>query len=96
MIENLITKTKLKEKSREFGFQIQSLEDWTHLSTHEFLQHYMDRVRGKWIFSRIDYFEKLRTFDTLPNEEKRKIVDFVENEQPTVKEKITKLFTKVF
>lgn len=96
MIENLITTTKLKAKTREFGFQIQSLEDWTHLSTHEFLQHYMKRVSGKWIFSRMDYFEKLRTFDILSNEEKRQIVDFVENEQPTVKEKITQLFTKVF
>ena len=96
MNENLISPMKKKENSREFGFQIQSLEDWTHLSTHEFLQHYMKRISNKWIFSRVDYFEKLRVFDTLPNEEKRKIVDFVELEQPTVKEKITKLFTKVF
>jgi hypothetical protein len=87
---------KKKENFREFGFQIQSLEDWTHLSTHEFLQHYMKRVRGKWLFSGIDHFEKLRTFDTLSNEEKRQIVDFVELEQPTVKEKITGFFTKVF
>jgi hypothetical protein len=93
MIKHLTMKKK--EKFRDFGFQIQSLEDWTHLSTNEFLQHYMKRIRGKWLFSGIDRFEKLRIFDTLTNEEKRKIVDFVENEQPTVKEKITEFFTKI-
>jgi hypothetical protein len=95
-VPSIVKKLKNGTRSKN-GMKIETLEDWTHLSKGDFLIHFRRKSDEVGIISYMEMYKRLRDFDDLSENEKQELVDFVEQEvELSLKEKITKFFTKIF
>lgn len=71
---------------------ITTLENYTHLSTDEFLIHLKNRINDSGVFTAIELTQSYQNFDTLSESEKRKFVDSIEQPEQSLVKKLLQIF----
>ena len=71
---------------------IASLENYTHLSSGEFLIHLKNRINDSGVFTAIELSKSYQNFDILSESEKRKFVDSIEQPEQSLVQKILQIF----
>ena len=73
---------------------ISTLENYTHLSTDEFLIHLKNRINDSGVFTAIELTRSYQNFDLLSDSDKRKFVDAIE--QPERSQSLVQKLLQIF
>jgi hypothetical protein len=73
---------------------ISTLENYTHLTTNEFVVHLKNRIDGSGVFTAIELTKSYQNFDLLSDSDKRKFVDSIEQpeHEKTLVQKLLQIF----
>jgi len=73
---------------------ITTLENYTHLTTNEFVIHLKNRIDDSGVFTAIELTRSYQNFDLLADSEKRKFVDSIE--QPERSQSLVQKLLQIF
>ena len=73
---------------------ITTLENYTHLTTKEFVVHLKNRIDDSGVFTTIELTRSYQNFDLLSDSDKRKFVDAIE--QPERSQSLVQKLLQIF